>query len=102
MTANVLQAITCAAMEDKEEMANLTSINLTLSQSLTQAQETILVLSKQLQALQSQSKAKKPSTKKPVFEKKTRDNKSKIYCWTHERTLSIDHTIPAQTSNNQV
>ena len=46
--ADVLQALTCAAMEDKEAMANLTSINLTLLQSLTQAQETILVLSKQL------------------------------------------------------
>ena len=45
-------------MEDKEAMENLTSINLTMSQSLTQAQETIMVLSKQLQALQTQEKAK--------------------------------------------
>ena len=59
-TVDALQALACAAMEDKEAMANLTSINLTLSQSLTQAQETILVLSKQLQALQVQ--AKTPST----------------------------------------
>ena len=67
MTANALQAIACASMEDSESMANLASINLTLSQSLTQAQETILVISKQLQALHAQSKAKKTSTKKPVF-----------------------------------
>ena len=50
-TADALQALACAAMEDKEAMENLTSINLTLFQSLNQAQETILVLSKQLQAL---------------------------------------------------
>ena len=36
-------------MKEKEAMVNLTSIYLTLSQSLTQAQETILVISKQLQ-----------------------------------------------------
>ena len=29
-TADALQALACAAMEDKEAMANLTSINLTL------------------------------------------------------------------------
>ena len=45
-TADALQALACAAMEYKEAMANLTSINLTLSQSLIQPQETILVLSK--------------------------------------------------------
>ena len=39
-----LQALVYAEMEDKEAMADLTSINLTVSQSLTQAQETILVL----------------------------------------------------------
>ena len=39
-------------MEDKEAIENPTSINLTLSQSLTQAQEKILVLSKKLQVLQ--------------------------------------------------
>ena len=48
-TVDVLQALLCAAMKDKEAMANFTIINLTLYQSLTQAQETILVLSKQLQ-----------------------------------------------------
>ena len=47
--------------------------NLTLSHSLTQAQETIFVLSKQLQALQDQSKAKKKTTKKHVMDKKTRE-----------------------------
>ena len=36
-TVHALQAITCASIEDKEEMKNLTSINLKLSQSLTQA-----------------------------------------------------------------
>ena len=51
-TADALQALACSEMEDKEAMANLTIINLTLSQSLAQAQETIFVLSKQLQALQ--------------------------------------------------
>ena len=40
-------------MENKEEMANLISINMTLYQSLTKSQEAILVLSKQLQALQA-------------------------------------------------
>ena len=34
-TEYALQALSCAAMEDKEAIANLTSINLTLSQSLT-------------------------------------------------------------------
>ena len=54
--ADALQAFACAAMEDKEAMSNFTSINLTLSQSLTQSQETILVLSKLLQALQIHTK----------------------------------------------
>ena len=34
-TFDALQALAYAAMEDKEEIANLTIINLTLSQSLT-------------------------------------------------------------------
>ena len=59
-------------MEDKEEMANLTSINLTLSQILTQAQETILVLSKKLQALQVQKKTKTPATNRTSLDQKTR------------------------------
>ena len=55
-TADAMQSIACSAMEDKKGMANLTSINLTLSQSLMQAQEKILVLYKLLQALQTQPK----------------------------------------------
>ena len=78
--AEALQAITCAAMEDKEAIVNLTSINLTLSQSLTQAQESILVLSKQLQALQVHTKSKTKSTKRTALDKKTKDAKSKCYC----------------------
>ena len=64
-------------MEDKEEMANLTSIKLSLYQSPTKAQETILVLSKKLQALQTQAKENEPNTERPVLENKTRENKSK-------------------------
>ena len=63
-TANELQELAYAAMEDKEAMVNLTSINLKLSQSLNQAQETMLAISKQLQALQVHTKEKKPSTKR--------------------------------------
>ena len=59
-------------MEDKEAMTKLTSINLILSQSLTQAQETILVLSKQMQALQVQTKTKTPSTKRTSLDLKPR------------------------------
>ena len=44
ITEDALQALTNAAMEDKETMSNLTSINLTLYQSLTQAQDAMLVL----------------------------------------------------------
>ena len=51
-TSDAMQSLACAAMEDKKAMSNLTSINLTLSHILNQSQETILVLSKQLQALQ--------------------------------------------------
>ena len=79
-------------MEDKEAMANLTSTNLTLSQSLTQEQETILVLSKQMQALQFYTKAKTPSTKSTALDKKTKDAKSKCYYWNHGRTHRLDHT----------
>ena len=77
MTADALQELICAVMEDKESLANFTNINLTLSQSSTQAQETMLVPSKQLHALQAQSKAKKPTNEKPVLDKKKRGNKSK-------------------------
>ena len=37
MNADALQSFACAAMEDKESMENLTNIDITLSQSLTQA-----------------------------------------------------------------
>ena len=81
-----------AAMEDKEAMENLTIINLTLSQIPTQAQETILVLSKQLQALQVHTKANTPSTKITTLDQKTKGAKPKFYCWTHGRTRRLDHT----------
>ena len=62
-------------MEDKEAMANLTSIKLTLSQSLTQAQETIMMISNRLQALHNQ---KKSTTKDiPVMENKAKETKYK-------------------------
>ena len=89
---DVLQSLACAAVEDKEIMANLTSINLTLSQSLTQAQETILVLSKQLHAIQVHTKAKTPSTKRTALDQKTKDSKSKCYFWTHGRTRRLNRT----------
>ena len=76
-------------MEDKEAMANLTSIYLTLFQSHTQAQETLLFISNKLQELQSQLKAKKPTTEKMVLDKNKRENKSKIYSWTHGRTAVL-------------
>ena len=69
---DVLQELTCAATEDKEAMANLTSINLTLSHSLTQAQETIFVLSKQLQAQKVHTKSKTQSTKRITIYQKPR------------------------------
>ena len=78
-TADALQALACAAMKDKESMANLTSINLTLSHSITQAQETIFVLSNQLQSLQGHTKAKTPSTKRTTLDQKNKDAKSKCY-----------------------
>ena len=59
-------------------MANLTSINLTLYQILTKSQETVLVISKQLQALQSQSKENKPTTNKHSMDKKTRDKNQRV------------------------
>ena len=91
-TVDALQALACASMEDKEAMANLTGINLTFSQSLTQAQETILVLSKQLQVLQVHTKADTPSTKRTALDQKTKNAKLKCYCWTHGRTCRLDHT----------
>ena len=52
-------------------MVNLICINLTLSQSLMQAQDTIVVLSKQIQALQTQAKVKTPTSEIPVLDKNT-------------------------------
>ena len=76
MTVDALQALSFAELGIKEAMANLSSINLTLSHSLTQAQETMLVISKQLQELQVQAKANTPTTEKRVLDKNTRDTKS--------------------------
>ena len=72
-------------------MDNLTNINLTLSQSLTQAQETVLVLSKQLQALQVRTK-KTPATNRTALYQKTKDAKLKCYWWTHGRIRRLDNT----------
>ena len=76
-TVYALQALECAEMEDKGEMTNLTIINLILSQSLTQAQETIMVLSNQLHSLQTQANAKTPTIKRPVLDKNTKVDKLK-------------------------
>ena len=88
MTVDVLQSLVNATTKDKVATANITRINTTLYQSLTQAQEAILVLSKQLKTLQAQIKTEKPETKKKHYR-----NKSNIYCWTHIRTRSLDHAI---------
>ena len=73
-------------------MANLVSINLTLSQSLTQAQDKMLVIYKQLQELQVHTKTKTPATKIIALDQKTKDAKLKCYCWTHGRTRRLYHT----------
>ena len=73
-------------------MENLTIIILTLSQSLTQAQETILVLSKQLQALQVHTKVKTPPIKITTLYQKTKNSKLKCYWLTHGRTRRLYHT----------
>ena len=62
---DALQALAGAAMEDREAMENLTSISLALSHSLTQSQEIILVISKQLQALQVHTKSKNHPQREP-------------------------------------
>ena len=89
-TRDALQEIAYAAMEDKGTMANLASIKLTLSQILTQSQETILVLFKQLQALQVQTNTNKPVTEKPAAYKKTKGAKLKCCCCNHGRTRILD------------
>ena len=75
-TTDALKSLIFAATEDKEAMENLTSTNLTLSQSLNQSQEKILVLSKKLQALQDHTKTKTPSTKRTALYPKTKANRS--------------------------
>ena len=94
MTADAMQALANATMEYKEEMSNHTRINLTLSQSLTQAQEAILLLFEQLQTLQAHMNSKKSVTEKPATENKNSLNKSKRYFWTRVRTHNIYHTSP--------
>ena len=79
-STDALQELACAAMEDKEAMANLNITSLPLSQSLTQAQETLFVLSKQLQALQVYTRSKTPATKIIELDNKTKDVKYKCYC----------------------
>ena len=79
-------------MEYKEAMANLTSINVTLYQSLTQAHAIMLVLSKQLQSLQTQEKSKTQTTERPVLYKKKKDTILNFYCWNHGNTRSFEHT----------
>ena len=79
-------------MEDKEAMANLTSTNLTLSKNLTQAQEKLLVISEQLQALQVQTKTKIPATNRTALDKKTKGVKYKCYFWIRGRSCRLDHT----------
>ena len=92
---DVLQALTSEAVKDKEAMANLASINITLYQSLTKAQETMLVLSKQLKVLQVQTKTKTPDTKITALDKSPR-----ILNWSDTAGLMgepANLTIPAQT-----
>ena len=75
-------------------MENLISINLKISQSLTQSQEAILVHSKQLQTIQAQMNSNKQATEKPETHENKSINNSKIYFWTHGSTQNINHTIP--------
>ena len=70
MTADALQELANETMEDNEATGKPTIINLTLSQSLTQAQETILVLYMQIQTLQAHINSKKPEINKPETDKK--------------------------------
>ena len=75
-----MQELPFASIEDKESMENLTSTNLTLSQSLTKAHEKFFVLSKKLKTLQVHTKTKTPATKRTALDQKTKDAKSKCYC----------------------
>ena len=79
MTLYALQELASITIEDKEEMANLSRINLTLSQSHNQSQEENFVLSNQLQILQTQMNSKKPATEKPSTENKMGIKNPKSY-----------------------
>ena len=72
-------------------MGNLTKINITLSQSLNQVKETILKLSKYMQAIQD-----KIDNKKPAADKNKRENKSKTAVVLMEEPKM--RTIPVQLS----
>ena len=75
MTPDALQALANATMEDKEEMSNLTSIYMKISQHLNQAQEVVLVLPKQLQTLRAHMNSNKPvSVKSSIYNKKYLNN----------------------------
>ena len=71
-TMDSVRSLSCAAIKDNEEMANLISIYLTLSQSLTQPQEKMLGIYKQLQALHTKAKAKTPTSERLELEKNTK------------------------------
>ena len=75
MTLDALKSLANSKMEDKEAMSNLTRTNLTLYQRLNKSKEEILVISKQLKAIQSQMKSKKPAADKPAMNKKQYLNK---------------------------
>ena len=64
MMVYALKSFPNAIIEDTEAMTNLTIINLTLSKSLAQAQEKILMLYKNLQTLQVHINTEKPATYK--------------------------------------
>ena len=94
MHVYALQALVNAKLKKNEAMSNLTRINLTLSQRLTPKNETILVLSKQLQEIQALTNSKKPATKKPATDKKN-ISKSEIDTYGLMEGSTV-LTIPAQ------
>ena len=97
MTVDALQVLANVTMEDKEAIKNLKNINLTLYHSLTQAQEIVLVLSKQLQALQTKTNYKKPETEKPATDKKNISTSQRDTSGIMEGPAVL--TIPAQHSS---
>ena len=64
-TVDALQALACTSMKDKEVMANLTRINLILSQSLTQSQETILCFPSNCRQYNSRQKQRHQPQREP-------------------------------------